>query len=94
MSDDTKICPFCGKEIKASDIKCEYCGKFLIENHSKTNNKRAIKISIIAGFCLILFLILLTPAQTLKNCSHFITWIWVCPLKIEPAALNIKPCTG
>lgn len=33
MSDDTKICPFCGEEIKACAIKCKHC-KSLLEEES------------------------------------------------------------
>ena len=83
MSDETKVCPFCGKEIKASDIKCEYCGKLLIENYSEPNNKCAIKISIIVGFCLILFLILLQYLNNQKD-------IYVGEYSGERYEMNIK----
>jgi hypothetical protein len=35
LSEDTKRCPFCGKEIKSVAVKCRFCGEFLDDDESK-----------------------------------------------------------
>lgn len=47
MDKDTKICPFCGKEIKSAAIKCRYCGEYLNERKQlfKINKKIAFTIT-------------------------------------------------
>ena len=39
MNDDTKNCPFCGKEIKSVAIKCKHCGEWLNNDDSATYSK-------------------------------------------------------
>ena len=39
MNNDTKICPYCGQEIKAIAKKCRFCGKWLDEDDRGDNNK-------------------------------------------------------
>lgn len=36
---ETKICPFCGKEISIRAKKCKYCGKWLNDLQQENNNK-------------------------------------------------------
>lgn len=41
-NNETKICPFCGEEIKAVAVKCKYCGEFL-DKGNKENKFNEIK---------------------------------------------------
>lgn len=38
--EETKKCPFCGKEILAIAKKCKYCGKWMDEEHTKKEQKQ------------------------------------------------------
>ena len=37
MSDEMKVCPFCGEDIPIDTVKCEYCGEILNKEGKKVN---------------------------------------------------------
>lgn len=60
---DTKICPFCGKEIKSVAIKCRYCGKFLEENsNEQTENSSSGKFKKIITWTMVSFAVVIILA--------------------------------
>lgn len=68
-NNETKICPFCGEEIRNTAKKCKYCGEFLDKDYTqnknklisfiKNNSKKIIIVSIISFCCLSLVIGLL-----------------------------------
>lgn len=45
MEDNTKRCPYCGEEIKATAIKCKHCGEFLEEVQTESSSTPEIQKS-------------------------------------------------
>jgi hypothetical protein len=42
-SEDTKVCPYCGQEIKRVAIKCRFCGEFLDGDDDEVRPSRRSK---------------------------------------------------
>lgn len=75
MENNTKRCPFCGEEIKATAIKCKFCGEFLNNENSgntvyKNNRNNRVKnigigcVSIIAFFFVLGIISLFLPESS------------------------------
>lgn len=72
-NDNTKICPYCGEQIKANAIKCKHCKSFLqeesIQEHTapsvSKNNTNTIIGAIIA--CIVIFLVILIGSTELEE---------------------------